>query len=323
MERRWRQTASMVTLSVYLIEVFTFALLSFSHFALSQDASPIGTDSGLLARAKAGDPSSEFAVGRAYAKGEGVPQDYAQAVLWFRKAAEQGDVKAEYALGVSYYKGLGVPQDKSEGISWFRKAADQGDAKAQYALGYHYQHYFGVGEDHAQSELWYRKAAEQGFAKAEYELGDMYYKGDGVPQDESLAEMWTQKAADQGDADAQKLLLTLAAIKTKRREEMFYVILTAISVVLIWWLASAMFRNRERLLNRGKRLIPRTSRTRQLAVLLLVASWCSICCLYQAFDPWMMRHPIDAVATTLLFSAPAIIFGAVCLWWLSQANKGS
>jgi hypothetical protein len=48
-----------------------------------------------------------------------------------------------------------------------------------------------------------------------------------------------------------------------------------------------------------------------LAVLLLVASWCSVSSLCQLFDPWMMRHPINAAATAVLFSAPAVIFGAV------------
>ena len=89
------------------------------------------------------------------------------------------------------------------------------------------------------------------------------------------------------------------------------------------WLASLLFRNREKLICRGKKLIPRTLRTKQLAALLLVASWCSVSCLYQLFDPRLMRHPIDAAATALLFSAPAVIFGAVYLWWLSQGNKGN
>ncbi len=30
-----------------------------------------------------------------YEKGQGVPQDYAEAVSWYRKAAEQGDAYAQ------------------------------------------------------------------------------------------------------------------------------------------------------------------------------------------------------------------------------------
>jgi TPR repeat protein len=33
-------------------------------------------------------------------EGQGVPQDYAVAVSWYRKAAEQGDADAQVNLGV-------------------------------------------------------------------------------------------------------------------------------------------------------------------------------------------------------------------------------
>ena len=34
-----------------------------------------------------------------------------------------------------YYNGEGVPQDYQEAVSWFRLAAEQGDASAQFNLG--------------------------------------------------------------------------------------------------------------------------------------------------------------------------------------------
>ena len=36
------------------------------------------------------------------ATGQGVPQDYAEAVKWYRKAAEQGDVNAQHNIGLMY-----------------------------------------------------------------------------------------------------------------------------------------------------------------------------------------------------------------------------
>ncbi|MCX8500810.1 MAG: hypothetical protein ORO03_03835 [Alphaproteobacteria bacterium] len=38
-----------------------------------------------------------------------MPQDYAQAVSWYRKAAEQGHANAQFNLGIMYGKGQGVP----------------------------------------------------------------------------------------------------------------------------------------------------------------------------------------------------------------------
>ncbi|WP_354083359.1 hypothetical protein [Bradyrhizobium sp. S3.3.6] len=44
------------------------------------------------------------------------------------KAAEQGDAVAEFLLGNQYAFGKGVPQDHREAMIWFRKAAEQSQA---------------------------------------------------------------------------------------------------------------------------------------------------------------------------------------------------
>ena len=64
-----------------------------------------------------------------------VPQDYARALVWYRKSAEQGDAFAQTGLGVMYANGRGVAQDDAQAFVWFRKAAEQGDAEAQGSLG--------------------------------------------------------------------------------------------------------------------------------------------------------------------------------------------
>lgn len=49
--------------------------------------------------------------------------------------ANAGDDKAQVNLGVMYAKGEGVPKDYKQAMSWYSKAADQGDAIAQFNLG--------------------------------------------------------------------------------------------------------------------------------------------------------------------------------------------
>jgi hypothetical protein len=63
-----------------------------------------------------------------------VPQDYAHAEIWIRKAAEQGHERAEFNLGMLYYNGQGVPQDDAQAVVWFRKAAAQGNENAIFKL---------------------------------------------------------------------------------------------------------------------------------------------------------------------------------------------
>jgi hypothetical protein len=57
-----------------------------------------------------------------------VPQDYAEAMRWYRLAAEQGDADAQGNLGVMYDTGTGVPQDYVAAHMWFNLSAAQGDA---------------------------------------------------------------------------------------------------------------------------------------------------------------------------------------------------
>jgi TPR repeat protein len=99
-----------------------------------------------------------------------------------------------YHYGV-YYLGHGVPQDFAEAMKWYRKAAIQGHAMAQNDLGFMYDNGRGVTQDYAEAVNWYRKAAEQGNAEAQYNLGFMYYEGQGVPQDYAEAVKWWSRAA--------------------------------------------------------------------------------------------------------------------------------
>ena len=66
-----------------------------------------------------------------YDFGRGVTQDYAEAVKWYRKAAEQGDSNAQYNLGVMYDNGEVVPENYVEAYKWANLAAATGHEAAQ------------------------------------------------------------------------------------------------------------------------------------------------------------------------------------------------
>jgi TPR repeat protein len=151
-----------------------------------------------LKAAKQGQPDGQFTTGSLYQHGEGVPTDYSLALYWLRKAAEQGHVQAQINLSCMYYQGRGVPQDKSCTAHWLRKAAEGGHAGAQYTLGFMYAEGLGVVQDYAQAIIWYLAAANQGHSDAQCRLGSLYKEGSGVPQDYGQAIIWYLKAADQG-----------------------------------------------------------------------------------------------------------------------------
>ena len=97
--------------------------LSVGHTASAQ---------GLLNRALAlmGNADAQFLLGYAYDFGEGVEQDFVEAVKWYRLAAEQGNADAQSSLGYAYYYGEGVEQDFVTAHMWFNIAASNGAEKA-------------------------------------------------------------------------------------------------------------------------------------------------------------------------------------------------
>ncbi len=154
-------------------------------------------------KAEKGNPAAQSLLGLQYQYGDGVPQDYGEAVKWYRKAAEQGDATAQCFLGVYYEEGIGVTQDYAEAVKWCRRAADQGYALAQYEIGHLYYYGHGVQRDYGEAVKWCHKAAEQGLALAQDDLGHCYIEGKGVTQDYGEGVRWCRKAADQGSASAQ------------------------------------------------------------------------------------------------------------------------
>jgi uncharacterized protein len=165
---------------------------------------PTITIGGLRQRAESGDPAAQFDLGVMYHEGQGVPQDYAEAMRWFRMAADQGNPDAQFNLGVMYEKGRGAPPNYEDAMRWYQKAADQEYAPAEYNLGVMFDKSRGVTLDFTEAMRWYQKAANQSYAAAQYNLGLLYYYGQGTPQDWVQAHMWISLAAASATGEDQK-----------------------------------------------------------------------------------------------------------------------
>jgi TPR repeat protein len=130
---------------------------------------------------------------------------YGQSFEETKLLAEQGDAIAQSNLGVIYRFGNGVPENDAEAVKWFRLAAEQGVALAQYNLGFMYNSGDGVPENDVEAVKWFRLAAEQGDARGQSGLGFMYDSGQGVPQNNIRAYVWYSVAAAQGQEAAKRV----------------------------------------------------------------------------------------------------------------------
>jgi TPR repeat protein len=136
-------------------------------------AAPLPVQETTRAMAERGVADAQFSLGLIYANGKGAPPDYAQAELWYLKAAAQNHALAQFNLGIMHANGQGVPRDRDKSLMWIQKAADLGDAGAQYRLGLSHQRDIrdGLPENATESRLsaykWFRLAADQGYHGAE------------------------------------------------------------------------------------------------------------------------------------------------------------
>lgn len=190
--------------------------------------------------AEQGHCNAQYRLGLAYAKGEGVIEDWREAARWYLKAANQGNAWAVHRLGECYRTGIGVIQDRAKATECFEKAAAQGIEVSQSALkilrtedellkadsGITIKDspqesrptlipnsetgIFGISFD----QKWWvasipdlEQAAQNGIAEAQCELGRLYQTGSrGVSENAQIALKWYRQAAEQGSIEAQRRL---------------------------------------------------------------------------------------------------------------------
>ena len=84
-----------------------------------------------------------------------------ETAVWYRKAAEQENAIAKRNLGILHINGNGVNQDYAEAMHWLRKAAEQGEVDALLNLGVLYATGQGVDQDFNLALEWLSEAAGQ------------------------------------------------------------------------------------------------------------------------------------------------------------------
>jgi hypothetical protein len=139
-------------------------------------ASPPAPDrvTALTAEARTGDTGAQYDLGVIYAKGDGVAQDYARAVSWFREAAISGNVAAQYNLAIAYAQGHGTPQDMVAAARWYRRAAEQGVVAAMVNFAILCESGQGTDKSPEVAYAWYHAAATRGDEAAAKRADELY-----------------------------------------------------------------------------------------------------------------------------------------------------
>ena len=115
-----------------------------------------------------GYPHAACMVAIQYSNGEGIKQNNAAAVEWFRKDIARHDATAQNFLGSMMLEGEGVAKDPAEGLRLLKLSADQDNAAALLNIGRAYLFGLGVPKDPSTGMTYYLKSAELGNDQAAY-----------------------------------------------------------------------------------------------------------------------------------------------------------
>ena len=139
--------------------------------------------------AQNGEPNGYFLLGFFYYQGEGVTQNFTEAIKWFKKAANNGLCNSYGFLGACYI----TQKNYVEAINWFKKAIDNGDCC--YAdLG---ACYLQLGK-FTEAIPWLKKGIDDKRPEYYVSLGQCYY----FLQNYTEAIPWLKKTADKGITDS-------------------------------------------------------------------------------------------------------------------------
>src|SRR5947207_8110338 len=82
----------------------------------------------LLRAGELGSVNAQRQLGVMYATGDwSGPKDLAEAVRWYRLAAEKGNAESQYDLGFMLLLGEGGPKNIEDGLMWLERAVELGE----------------------------------------------------------------------------------------------------------------------------------------------------------------------------------------------------
>lgn len=137
-------------------------------------------------------------LGRMFLRGEGVPQDFEKAQIWFNRGIKSGDAGSQFGLGIMNLEGLGVPKNSIRATELFKAAAEQDYSPAQVALGKLFLDQ-GTPGDIKTANSYFELAARYGHIEAFYFLAELIDQGLGRDRSCGLAAAYYKNVAEKAE----------------------------------------------------------------------------------------------------------------------------
>ncbi|TVY48688.1 Protein sel-1-like protein [Lachnellula occidentalis] len=137
-------------------------------------------------------------LGRMSLRGEGVPQNFEKANIWFQRGVKSGDAGSQYGLGLMNLEGLDIPKNTIRATELFKASAEQDYAPAQVSLGALYLDQ-GTPSDIQVANRYFELAARYGHIEAYYYLAELINQGVGRDRSCGLATAYYKNVAEKAE----------------------------------------------------------------------------------------------------------------------------
>jgi uncharacterized protein len=179
-----------------------------------------------LKAAKLGVTDAQYTLGSAYRTGDGVPQDVANSLLWYRKAAAKNHPRALYDLALHYLEDKTNRASMLMAQDYMLRAAKAGHREAQFQCALSDFRGDGLPPEFESGKQWLRRAAENGWARAEFCLFQLCYNGippapqcPAYPKDPAEGIRWLRRAAEHENWQAQSVLAVMLIRGTSMEQD--------------------------------------------------------------------------------------------------------
>ncbi|KAK2593201.1 ERAD-associated protein [Conoideocrella luteorostrata] len=137
-------------------------------------------------------------IGRMYLRGDGLPQNFKQAKVWFERGIKLRDAQSQYGMGLILLNGYGGKEDIRRTSELLQLAAAADYAPAQVEIGRLYLDQ-GDTEDLRIANNFFELAARYGNIEAHYYLAEMVYHGVGREKSCGLALSYYKNVAEKAE----------------------------------------------------------------------------------------------------------------------------
>jgi hypothetical protein len=129
-------------------------------------------------------------------------QQYAEALRWYRLAAEQGHNISQAVLASLLQQGIGTDRDEVMAQTWLRQAAANGHSGARMHIALSLLTQDASEAQKRQGAILLAATADQGDAEAQAAYGMMLYEGTVLPENRVQGLVWLYLAKQAGHANA-------------------------------------------------------------------------------------------------------------------------